>query len=195
MMDADAIRLAKDRMRKELMELRRQVPQEYSDAAAQSVWKTLQALPAYLAAKNVSAMASFKGEIEAFPILDGTLKAGKRLFRPRVSEDRSGITFHEVTDLKDLVPGTFGILEPPPGKPLPPEKLDLVLMPGLAFSPRGQRLGFGAGYYDQVIPRLREGALAVGLCFSFQVLDPVPCAPHDVPVHALLTEKGFTTCK
>lgn len=195
MSDHHPIREEKERLRNELLELRRQVPREFGDAASLSAWGFLKSLPAFRNAGRVAATASFKGEIDTYAILDGALKAGKRLYLPRVPSDRSHMTFHELLDLKDLATGSFGILEPPPGRPLPPAELDLVLVPGLAFSRQGQRLGFGSGYYDRLIPLLRPDALVVGLCYSFQVLDKVPTAPHDVPVHTLLTEKGFTACR
>lgn len=191
----DSVRERKERLRKQLLDRRRQVPPDLRDQAALSVARILQALPEYRHSFRIAATVPFRGEIDSTPILEGILKAGKKLYLPRVPSDRSCMTFHELLALKDLSPGSFGIPEPPPGRPLPPDELDFVLVPGLAFSEAGHRLGFGAGYYDRLIPELRPGTPAVGLCYSFQVLPEVPVDTHDVPVKALLTEKGYTPCR
>lgn len=189
------IQKEKARLRKELLDLRLRIPAELSASASNAVRQHLQPLPVWQKARAVAATVAFRGEIESYPLLEEVLRSGKRLCLPRVSPDKSRLTFHVVKDLKVLSPGTYGILEPPAKEPVDIRSIDLVLVPGLAFDRQGYRLGFGAGYYDQVIPLMSPDAAAVGLCYSFQVLDRVPRAPHDVPVHALLTEKGFMPCR
>jgi 5-formyltetrahydrofolate cyclo-ligase len=70
----------------------------------------------------------------------------------------------------------------------------MVILPGLAFDAQGNRLGFGKGFYDRVLPHLKKSALSVGFCYSFQVIDHVPVSDTDVPVKALLHENGFILC-
>ena len=71
-----------------------------------------------------------------------------------------------------------------------PESLDLVLVPGVAFDWKGERLGFGKGYYDRFLTK--TSALLVGVAFSAQVIPDVPTESHDVSMNALLTENGIT---
>lgn len=72
--------------------------------------------------------------------------------------------------------------------------MDLVLVPGLAFDRKGNRLGFGKGFYDRVLPHLKKSCLVVGLGYSFQLVDQVPVGTHDAPVKFVLCENGFFPC-
>jgi 5-formyltetrahydrofolate cyclo-ligase len=86
----------------------------------------------------------------------------------------------------ECVPGKFGILEPGPGCPVVPGKrLDLVLVPGVAFDLLGHRLGRGRGYYDRLLSEV--GGVKCGVAFDEQVAERVPVEPHDVTLDSLLT--------
>ncbi len=86
--------------------------------------------------------------------------------------------------------GAFGVLEPSEGEPLPPEVLDAVVVPALAYDRRGFRLGQGKGYYDRFLKRLREDTLTVGFIPGALLLDRLPTDPWDVPVRRIVTEAG-----
>lgn len=87
-----------------------------------------------------------------------------------------------------MIPGVKGPLEPADGAPAPPP--DLILVPGLAFTPDGRRLGRGGGYYDRWLATQR-GIPTLGICFSCQLVDTLPVESHDVRVDAILTEAGL----
>jgi 5-formyltetrahydrofolate cyclo-ligase len=90
---------------------------------------------------------------------------------------------------RDLGPGFRGIAEPLPHcPPLAFEAVDWVLVPGVAFDTHGHRLGYGGGYYDRLLPLLRDDAHRVAGAFDLQIVDRVPIAPHDRPLDAILTE-------
>jgi 5-formyltetrahydrofolate cyclo-ligase len=89
-----------------------------------------------------------------------------------------------------LEPGPWGLREPVCSPyPLPP--VQWLLVPGLAFDDQGYRIGYGKGFYDALLPQLAEAVLTVGVGFEAQMHHPVPIAPHDWPVQALLSERGF----
>jgi 5-formyltetrahydrofolate cyclo-ligase len=90
-----------------------------------------------------------------------------------------------------LVAGPFGILEPAPDArvPVAVDGLDLAVVPGAAFDPQGNRLGWGAGYYDRLLADLRPGAPIVALAFECQLVAAIPVEPHDVPVDVIVTEQ------
>jgi 5-formyltetrahydrofolate cyclo-ligase len=77
---------------------------------------------------------------------------------------------------------------------VPPETLDFVLVPGLAFDRKGGRVGYGAGYYDWFLKEVEGHAVPVGVAYDFQVLDRVPQTQFDVPVQKILTEKNSIIC-
>ena len=85
--------------------------------------------------------------------------------------------------------GTFGIPEPRPEfrRPFPPEKIDLVVVPGLAFDERGYRIGYGGGYYDGFLTKCPQ-ALFAGLAYEMQILKCTFPSTRDVPVHKIITE-------
>ena len=94
------------------------------------------------------------------------------------------LLFRTVSRLSDLSPGKHGIREPAGGAS--PERLDLIVVPGLAFTPEGNRLGRGAGFYDRFLSQIPGPMLRVGVCFAFQVVLEVPMQSHDLKVDALV---------
>ncbi len=195
-MTADALspQEAKNKLRAELKQLRNQIEPGLAETASVGVWNLLRTTPELHKAKGVGAFVSVSGEIDTYPILEGLLEEGKRLYLPKVVKDKSHFDFHPIHKLEKMAPGAFGILEPTGTQAAEWSELDLVLVPGLAFDRHGNRLGFGKGYYDRVLPLLPKSTLIVGLAYSFQMVDQVPVTPEDVPMKALLSEKGFTFC-
>lgn len=182
-------------LREKLKTLRSQVDPAFAEASSQAIWNLLAKLPEFRKAKTIGAFASTPGEINTYPILEGILASDKKLYLPRVTADKSRFDYYPVQDFNQLKTGAFGIQEPSGTRPAPWDELDLILVPGLAFDPQGNRLGFGKGYYDRALPLLRKSVLTIGLGYSFQIVPAVPFTPEDVPMKALLSEKGFTHCK
>jgi 5-formyltetrahydrofolate cyclo-ligase len=89
------------------------------------------------------------------------------------------------------ITGPFGVMEPDPTswEPTTPEKVDLALIPGLAFDHLGGRLGRGKGYYDRLLGDPSFRAIKVGLCPEERLLPSLPIEPHDVPMDLILTEQ------
>lgn len=115
----------------------------------------------------------------------------RRWALPRVSGDQ--LDFHFATPA-DLVVGAFGILEPSANaESCPLDAIELFLCPGMAFTTGGSRLGRGKGYYDRVLAA-SPGAIRVGVCFREQVLQELPVASHDQPMHFLATPDAVRAC-
>ncbi len=109
-----------------------------------------------------------------------------------MTSDRT-LTLVACSGWEDLLPGRYGVLEPPSGRPgRALEDGDLVLVPGLAFDRSGHRLGRGGGYWDRTIPAIRpEGLVLIGVGFAWQQVEQVPHGPDDRRVDALLSEAGL----
>ena len=113
---------------------------------------------------------------------------GKRFCFPRYNADQ-GYEAAEVVEADELVPGKFGVLEPPPkALHIPPEEVDLVLVPGMAFDEECYRLGRGRGFYDRWLPAL--SGLKLGLGFAHQLIRLVPREPHDVQLQGVIMPSG-----
>ncbi len=119
---------------------------------------------------------------------------GKTVCVPRVDWKRRDMEPVEVTSFDDHVMEVdeHGVRSPRGGAPIPPTLLDLVVVPGLAFSADGHRLGRGAGYYDRFLSRLRRAATTIGLAFDVQIADEVPVEAGDVPVDIVVTDRRVT---
>lgn len=108
----------------------------------------------------------------------------KRLAVPRVEGD--DMRFF-VYDRATLVPGAFGIEEPGPETcEVPPEEVDLAVVPGVAFTAGGARLGRGRGYYDRYLSQPAFRAVKIGVCYRHQLVDELPLEPHDVVMDAVV---------
>ncbi len=127
------------------------------------------------------AFASLRNETDTWPLLHSRWQAGLSVALPKVEPD--GIRFFSVSGRHELAAGTLGIAEPVDScPPISPASGDTILVPGLAFTREGLRLGRGGGYYDRFLASTAEDIFTVGVCFDFQLRASLPCDKHDVPV-------------
>lgn len=117
--------------------------------------------------------------------------AGKTFAYPRVVDGR--LDLFRVTSLHALAPGAFGVREPEARieHAIDPAMLDLILVPGTAFTRSGERLGRGGGFYDRLLASLPAHVRKIGVCFDSQVQHGLPVEPHDQRVDFLATESGL----
>lgn len=151
---------------------------------------------AYQRARLILLYQPFRGETETALIAREAVAAGKGLALPRVQKEPRQLWLHAYRgEPKDLISGAYGILEPDPAGPLvDPARIDLVVVPGVAFDRQGNRLGYGGGFYDRTLPVIRRAnpaARLIGLAYGFQVVAQLPPDPHDIPVDGLATEDGL----
>jgi 5-formyltetrahydrofolate cyclo-ligase len=114
----------------------------------------------------------------------------KRVLLPYVKG--KDLEISEICSLQDVAPGKFKILEPKRKENAPISDVDLVIVPGVAFDGRGQRVGYGGGYYDRFLVKTR--APRVALAYENQIVASVPAEDHDQRVDKIVTEKRVITC-
>lgn len=134
-----------------------------------------------------------KGEVPTFKILKEIVGAGKILVMPKVTNIPGIMEHHVVREPEDLTRGKWGILEPAIDDPVAVSDIDLVLVPGLAADRRGNRIGYGRGYYDRFLSEIPEARSMMPVPEIF-VLEQIPSEQGDVPVKALATENNVTDC-
>lgn len=159
------------------------------DERSRAACERMRAHNTFKNARTLFAYASIRNEPATHTLLSSALNEGKRLALPRA--DAAGtLSFHAVNDLvHDLAPGRFGILEPLPDcTEIPAEEADLVLVPGVAFTERGERLGQGGGYYDRYLSQPSLRARICAIAFDLQMLPELPVEPHDRCVSHIFTE-------
>ena len=139
------------------------------------------------AAKSVLLFAPLPDEPDLWPLLAEALHAGKLVALPCFDPATKKYFAAQIRNLtKDLVSGQFGIREPNNSCPvIPLNRLDLILVPGIAFDLHGRRLGRGKGFYDQLLADVR--GKTCGVAFDEQIVAEIPMEPHDIPLNCILT--------
>lgn len=141
-------------------------------------------LPEIKDAEWVYGYMSLPWEAGTERILEELLKAGKRVALPRVSG--SSMDFFEINSLQELFEGAYHIPEPGPDCPLADARDAFILVPGLAFTPDGERLGKGGGYYDRFLSGEPDHGTAA-LAYEFQMTAELPTQEHDRRVDMVVT--------
>ena len=145
----------------------------------------------------VLAFMALAGEGGLGPILGERLLRGLPVALPRADWSPGEMEAAAVRHLdQDVVTGRHGLREPRATMPpVDPGRVEVALVPGLVFDPRGGRLGRGAGFYDRFLGRLPPGTPTIGVCFRIQVVREVPMGPDDRRVTMLATEDGVVECR
>jgi 5-formyltetrahydrofolate cyclo-ligase len=141
----------------------------------------------FKSAEVVGAYYAFGSEVKTDLILDRAKAAGKKVALPSVEGE--SLAFYELSSGKYLVKGRFGIMEPLPYGPV--DKIDLLVVPGIAFDKKGYRLGYGKGYYDKFLAKKKIVLFSIGLAYSFQLLECLPKGKYDKRLDAIATEEGI----
>jgi 5-formyltetrahydrofolate cyclo-ligase len=138
----------------------------------------------------VSGFSPVKSEISPLPLMRRLADAGTALALPVIAGRGKPLTMRAWSLGAPLVPGVWGIREP--AADAPEVFPDVIIVPLLAFDSRGYRLGYGGGYYDRTIARLRaiKTITAIGIAFATQQIDEVPTTPRDERLDLVLTESG-----
>lgn len=145
------------------------------------------AMPEMATAGAVLVYASLPEEVDTSSLVSTLAASGRIVAVPRVCGPRE-MTLHRIVSLDELAPGVCDIPEPDgTTAEMAPEQFDVVIVPGVAFDRACRRIGFGGGFYDTLLPRLRPGAFTIGLAFDEQMVEEVPCEEHDSPLDAVVT--------
>lgn len=142
----------------------------------------------YANAVRLFAFVPLASEVNITSIIEHAL-AHKILALPLCEEDGT-LTFHVVGSLRSLIRGRHGMQEPVKGQAVVPDAQDLILVPALAYTPSGERLGRGKGYYDRFLAS-HPDVLSIGLCRSSQLLQSIPTEPWDYRVSKVLCAGVF----
>lgn len=143
-------------------------------------------------ARTVMVFASFGSEVDTAPILAGLARRGLRLALPRIVDGEVAALAYRPGD--PLVPAAMGVPEPAGGTPVPEAEIDVVVTPGVAFDRAGYRLGYGGGFYDRFLRRVRPRVPRVGVAFALQVVPEVPHDEGDERVDLVVTEDEVIRC-
>ena len=178
--------MTKEEARQELRKARANVQDRAEKERAMA--KALLAFPPMKRVKCVLLYNAIGTEPDLSPLLHALREKGVRICLPRVEgREMAAVPISEDTV---FCKGAFGILEPQ-GEAIDPKEIDLVVCPGLGFTPDGSRLGYGGGFYDRFLKK--KSALRVGLCYNACIRNFLPTEESDERMDALVTECGLVT--
>ena len=180
--------------RKEAKEILSALPLDYRQETDRLILQHVREAEFFLNSKSIMVYVSQSWEIETLPLLEHILKKDKDLYLPRVKE-KGIMEAVQVKDLKSLEVGSFCIAEP--GRKAEAlwdtNILDLVIVPGLSFGKKGERLGHGGGYYDRFLKGYT--GVKVGLCREMMLSTHIPLQEHDIGMDVVISEAGLYMVK
>ena len=180
-------RRSKKEIRAAMKRLNRSLRGEVRAEVSERLFAAVERLPFFASARTVALFAALPDE----PATDAALERWsrtKRVVLPRVEGERMSFVAYDPATLRE---GAFGILEAgPDAVPCPPGEIDLVVVPGTAFTLAGGRMGRGRGYYDRYLSDHRFRGVKVGVCYAHQVVAELPLEPHDVLLDCVVTPPG-----
>lgn len=186
------MRIVKADIRRSMIQRRKALSPSEAGRCSEAIRQQILEAPFYRESRCLSCYVSVNNEVDTHALIRGALNEGKRVAVPVARKGRPMIQAR-ISDLSELVPAPFGLLEPAEDSwdPIPQDAFDLVIVPGLAFDRQGNRVGFGGGFYDRFLSGLR--AAKVGIAYGFQLGEALPTEPHDVELDWLVTESQILT--
>ncbi|MBR6733478.1 MAG: 5-formyltetrahydrofolate cyclo-ligase [Kiritimatiellae bacterium] len=130
-------------------------------------------------------------EINIDPYIEYMLRAGVEVVAPRWNGETYELARLKGLNEKNMRRGPMGIREPVDADIVEPKEVSAWIIPGLAFTRGGKRLGYGGGWYDRLLASAPKDAVKIGVAYSFQIVDDLPGEPHDVPLTDVVDEKDM----
>jgi 5-formyltetrahydrofolate cyclo-ligase len=190
----DRLRLAKQALRKQILDARAAVPASERERLSAVITTRLLDLPEVQRAQSALAYLSFGNELSTQGLISALQDRNCALVLPRVDRAAHRLELYRVRDIAaDTTPGVWGIKEPDPKRCAPAglDEIELIVVPGVAFTRAGDRLGYGGGYYDELLSRWRAPPLRIAAAFDLQIAGDLPTAPHDQAVDVIVTQSAL----
>ena len=182
---------SKSKIRKRILNVRNNMSKEDVKKNSNAIMDKITSLDIYKHSKVVFIYMDFKNEVMTSNLIKRMLSEKKRVVIPYTDSINTVIIPSEITKESDLKQNSFGYFEPKSILPVNIEEIDLVIVPGVVFDKNLNRIGFGKGYYDKILNRLKPSAKKIALAHDFQVLEDIPAEEHDVKMDMIITEKNI----
>ena len=173
----------KSELRRQIRAQKRAMTEEQIVSASEKLGQLFCACDAYREARTIYGYLPYNQEVRTVPMLEQAIADGKKVAVPKCYGDQ--MRFIYMDDLSKVEKGYAGIPEPVADEPVADDPTALVLMPGLAFTEKGDRMGYGGGFYDKFLAAEPDHP-TVALCYSFQMVEELPTEEYDIPVDLVL---------
>lgn len=196
--DPDAVKMlarrAKAELRKRARALRNTIPTSAIAERSANIQTRLESLPSFQNAKRVALFWPIEGrnEVDLRPLAKRIAERGVSVAFPSIDPETRAMTFRFPPNPEAMEERGLGFAEPAYNDPEAKE-IDVVIVPALGVDAAGNRIGYGAGYYDRTLPRFCPPAIAIAVAFDFQLLVEVPITEGDVPVAMVVTDTRLFT--
>ena len=170
-------------LRQEIREKKRAMTEDEIVSRSTRLGELFAESAGYRNAKTIYGYLPYNQEVRTVPMLKQALQDGKRVAVPKVYGDT--MRFHYIEDFTQVEKGYAGIPEPVADLPIADDPTALVLMPGLAFTTQGDRMGYGDGFYDRFLA-MEPSHPTLALCYGFQMVEKLPTEEYDIPVDTVL---------
>ena len=177
-------------LRQEMRDKRHSLTPDEVQRLSQAVHATLLAHPYLQAERTIASYMSFAGEIGTQSINQALKERGHELCLPVITETEKGLMdFFTYDQEEDLIANRYQILEPQviEANYVAPEEMEVVLVPLVAFSLKGDRIGMGGGYYDRLLKKISLNCLTIGLAYDFQCCNDINSQSWDMPLDEVIT--------
>ena len=148
----------------------------------------------YKKAKNIFFYVSYDGEVFTHDAIKESFN-DKIVVVPISNKEDFSLILSKIDSFEDLIVGLYGILEPKKEKinEISIDEIDLIIIPGIVFDLKGNRIGHGKGFYDRLLKNTKIPSIA--LAFEYQIIEKIPADKYDKPVDIIITEKRIIYCK
>jgi 5-formyltetrahydrofolate cyclo-ligase len=180
----------KETLRKELKEKRDFLSANERTSKSKIIIDKLLSSKEYKNSRVVMTYVSFGSEVETLNLIKKSLLLGKKVVVPYMDEEEMKISY--LNDVSNLKETSSNILEPVKILQASKEELDLIIVPGLVFDKKGNRIGFGKGCFDKFLKEV--SAKKIALTYDFQIKEKVPAMEYDVPMNIMISEKKVIKC-
>ena len=158
------------------------------------IQKNLYSLPEYNDAKAIYIyLSSFNHEVDTFSIIKDFMSKGGEVIVPIVNMKRNELIHSELRTLGSLKRSRFNVWEPEDKHIVNSDNVDMIIIPGIAYDLKGNRIGSGKGYFDRFLGN--NDSLKIALAYEFQIIDDIPITDNDIPVDIIITERRIIRIK
>ncbi len=184
----------KDAVRSQLLKKRFVLSSAKVRSKSSTIVTRLRQFSLFQDAQTILFYVSYDNEVYTHDLIKESLKS-KRVIVPKCETQTQQLVCSQLYRFQDLSVGSYSILEPSDEavSAVAVEDIEMILVPGVGFDRRGNRLGHGKGYYDRLF-HLATNAVRVGLAFDFQLIENIPVEPHDVIMHYIVSESELIHC-
>lgn len=176
---------SKKDIRKRVLEKRNQITEKEWEERSRSIYKKVVTHPFFLQADAIYCYVDYRSEVGTRKIIEHAWNCEKKVATPKVNGDE--MAFYYIQSFEDLLEGFKGIPEPRPTHPAKDEQV-LVIMPGVAFDMKCNRIGYGKGYYDKYL-RVHPNANTIAIAFELQMVESIPAENYDICPDIIITEE------